>query len=97
MFTSRAILLPRLYSRRHSRVTRIILLPPFFPEASRQLKLFYASLPVSGLEPANQTFSYQAFLRVFKREDPQGQKWTARISDRSLFWGGFSRGKFGKV
>jgi len=47
---------------------------PFLLESSRQLKLFWASLPVQGLERASQAFSRDGFLRVIKREDPQGQK-----------------------
>jgi hypothetical protein len=44
--------------------------PLFFSEASCQLKLFWASLPVQGLEHASQAFSEDGFLRVIKRESP---------------------------
>jgi len=60
-------------------------LPPFFPEASRQLKLLPASLPLQGLERANQAFSHEGFLCVIKREDVGGQKWPVQIYDPGLF------------
>ena len=58
---------------------------PFFLEGSRQLKLFRASLPIQGLEQANQAFSEAGFVRVIKREYPGGQKWPAQIFDSGLF------------
>jgi len=55
----------------HSRVTQKKNSYPFFPEGSRQLKLFWASLPIQGLEQANQAFSQAGFVRVTKREYPR--------------------------
>jgi|SRR2546422_5821492 len=71
--------------QKHFWAARIILPPPHFPEASRQLKLVWGSLPVQGLEQADRTFSNEGFLRVIKRESTLCQKSPAQISDRGLF------------
>ncbi|SRR5713101_995146 len=62
-----------------------ILPTPFFLEASRQLRLFWAGLLVQGLERASQAFYKGGFLRVIKRECPTGQKSPALIMDPGLF------------
>jgi len=76
----------KLSLEEESRVARIKFLPPFFPEASRQLKLILVNLPIQGLEWANQAFSNEGSLRVIKREDLGGQKWRSQISDIGSFY-----------
>jgi len=61
-------------------------LDPFFSEGSRQLKLFWASLPIQGLERVNRAFSHDGFIHVIKREYLVAQKSPAPISDQALFW-----------
>jgi hypothetical protein len=62
--------------------------PPFFPEGSRQLKLFWASRAICGLESASSLFSHVGIVRVIKREDPGDQESPAPISDQGLFFPG---------
>jgi hypothetical protein len=49
------------------------------------LKQFCASLPIQGLERANQAFSNQGFIHVIKREYLDGQESPAPIIDQGLF------------